>query len=149
LEVEAEVDEVLARDAAAADEAAALLGGRPGDEVEPHAREALLEVEEIHRLDAPGHVLALRVDRAVREERHVSSSAQLIRSVRSTTRITSSRLVVPARARRTPSSARVLKPLARAAVRISRAVARRATSSSMPASIFRSSRIAWRPLYPW
>src|SRR6185436_4666611 len=100
LEVEAEVDEVGARNASAADEAAPLLGGRAVDEVEPHAREALLQVEEVHRLDPPGHVLALRVHRAVCEEGH-----QLIRSVRSTTRITSSRLVVPARARRTPSSA--------------------------------------------
>src|SRR6185436_8571176 len=93
LEVEAEVDEVGARNASAADEAAPLLGGRAVDEVEPHAREALLQVEEVHRLDPPGHVLALRVHRAVCEEGHgrLSSSAQAIRSVRSTTRITSSR----------------------------------------------------------
>src|SRR5262249_50753860 len=67
LEMEAEVDEVRARDAPAADEAAPLLGGRAGDEVEAHAREAWLEAEEIHRLDAPGDVLALRVHRAVCE----------------------------------------------------------------------------------
>jgi len=39
-----------------------------------------------------------------------------------------------------------LKPPALAAVTISRAVARRAISSSMPPSIFSSSRIDWRPL---
>jgi hypothetical protein len=72
-----------------------------------------------------------------------------MRSVRSTTRITSSSDVTPSRTSRTPSSASVLKPLARAAVRISRAVARRATSSSMPASIFSSSRMLCRPLKPW
>src|SRR4051812_14455235 len=139
--MEAEVDQVVARDAPA-EQARLVPRRRARHEVELHAREPLLEIEEIHRLDAPHHAAAAGVDRFVRKQRH---GAYARRSVRSTTRITSSMLVTPARTRRTPSSARVRKPLARAAVMISRAVARRATSSSIAASIFSSSRIDWRP----
>jgi hypothetical protein len=69
LEVEAEIDQVLPCDAAA-EEARALAGGRAGDEVELHAREALLEVEEVHRLDASHHALAAGIDCLVRVESH-------------------------------------------------------------------------------
>jgi hypothetical protein len=73
LEVEAEVDEVLPRDAAAADEARRLAGLGADDEVEPHAREALLEIEDVDRLDAADDVLALRVDGLVGKQGHKPS----------------------------------------------------------------------------
>ena len=53
-----------------------LRGRRAGDEVELHAQQALLEVEEIHRLDAAHHALAAAVDRLVGVERHGTARAQ-------------------------------------------------------------------------
>src|ERR1700704_1393359 len=73
-------------------------------------------------------------------------AAHAMRSVRSTTRISSSRLVAPWRTRRAPSSARGLKPWPHAAARISRAVARRATISARAASTLRISRVVERPV---
>jgi len=68
--VEAEVDQVRARDPPSADQPHALARRRAGHEVEPHAREALLEVEHVHRLDPAEDILAARVDRLVSEQRH-------------------------------------------------------------------------------
>ena len=68
-----------------------------------------------------------------------------VRSVRSMTRATSSSEVAPSTTRRKPSSASTRKPLAMAAARSSRCVARRTTRSSRSASMRRISMIAMRP----
>jgi hypothetical protein len=67
--MEAEVDQVLPRHLAA-DQAALLRAGRARHEVELHARQALLEIEEVDRFHAPDDALALRVDRLVGVQRH-------------------------------------------------------------------------------
>jgi hypothetical protein len=73
LQVEAEVDQLGARDPAPAEQPRPLARRRAGDEVEAHAREALLEVDQVHRFDPSEHVLAARVDCPVAEQRHVRS----------------------------------------------------------------------------
>jgi hypothetical protein len=47
-----------------------LAAGRAVDEIEPHARQALLEVERVDRVGAADHALALRVDRLVGVQGH-------------------------------------------------------------------------------
>src|SRR6266496_3202499 len=151
LHVEAEVDELRALDRARAEQAPPVPGWPAPHQVQAHALQAHLEVDDIHRVNLAEHRLAPSVYGLVGEKRHVRSrsrarSAQgYIRSVRSTTRISSSSAVEPSRTRRAPSSASVRKPLATAALCSCRPVARCAISSSSSASIFRISMIAMRP----
>ena len=106
LHVEAEPDEIAAADPAAPDRAP-----RPrlaeGDEVEPEPPEPRLQVGRVGGLHLAGALAAALVDRLVSHQRHQPPT----RLVRSTTRDTSSRLVVPSSTRRIPSSARGRKPL--------------------------------------
>jgi len=69
LKMEAEIDEILPLDAAAGEEPRHVARRRAGDEVELHAREALLEVEQVHGVEAADHRLAARVNRLVGENR--------------------------------------------------------------------------------
>src|SRR4029078_9448228 len=73
LEVEAEVDQVLARDLAGAEEALHVARRAAADEVELHALQALLEVEQVDRLQPADHALARGVDGLVAEERHAAT----------------------------------------------------------------------------
>src|SRR6185295_9834979 len=70
LEVETEIDQVLALDAAPADQTAFVRGRRAADEIQPHPGEALLQVEYVARVGAADHRLARRINRLVRVQRH-------------------------------------------------------------------------------
>src|SRR6185437_16656125 len=109
--VAAERDELGARDAPRAPRGRALHRVE-GDEVEPEALEAQLQVDRVHRVEVAARDASLGIDGAVGEKRHVRSFSYTTRSVRSTTREISSRLVCPSSTRETASSASERKPLA-------------------------------------
>src|SRR5262249_46768539 len=100
LHVEAEIDQLGALDGADAQPRASAAARPPAHEVQAHALEALLEVAEVDGLDLPEHRLAPGVDRLVGEQCHVRPAPRALRymrSVRSTTRISSSSEVEPSR----------------------------------------------------
>src|SRR5487761_2003429 len=146
LQVEAEVDQLGPPDRAL-EYARALARRAADDQIEPHALQAQLQIDQVDGFDLAHERLAAAVDRLVGVQRHAcrEGQARYMRSVRSTTRMSSSSVVVPSSTRREPSSARVRKPLAMAASCSSRAVARRAISSSMSTSSLSISMIASRP----
>src|SRR6185369_16157797 len=92
LEVEAEVDPVLAAHARVRRTRAPPTRRSADDEVEPHAPHPLLQVVQVCRIRAPEDAASGGVDRLVRVQH-----AYPMRSVRSTTRISSSMVVTPRR----------------------------------------------------
>jgi hypothetical protein len=105
LQVEAEVNDLPARHATTAQQAA-VAERFAADQVELHAPQAQFEVDQVDGVDPAEDHAPIGVDRLVGVERHRC----YIRSVRSTTRPISSSEVEPSRTRRRPSSARVAKP---------------------------------------
>ena len=108
-QVKAEVDQFAPADAALA-LPCDLSDRRAMDQVEAEPAQAQFEVGQVGGLHATTHTTSARVYRPIAEGTHGNR-----RSVRSTTRASSSREVSPSRTRRVPSSARRVKPLDAAA----------------------------------
>jgi len=139
LEVKAERDELDALDAASSNVLVALEFAKI-DQVEAHAAQAHLEIRRVDRIDAPLQYPALGVDRLVTKGLH-----QCTRAVRSITRVTSSRDVMPAMTIFTATSASIWKPLRPATSLSSFSVAPRAIRSSRSRSKRSTSISAVRP----
>src|SRR5437879_12757158 len=105
--MKAEIDQFGPIDRAGAQQTPAALGRPAPDEIEAHALQTQLEVDQVHRLDLAEDRLAPAVDRFVGEEWHerlrilrLRAPLGYIRSVRSMTRISSSTDVDPSTTRR-------------------------------------------------